>query len=117
MKFNEFLNQIAKQVKCNKDLFFIDIKSSKSSHYFYFGTERQLNDFSEGKRLNDEDLIKFRVSDHEAICANSWSHESVILNYYPKSGWNLLLDGDIEIDSNNDKEIANKIASHFSTYF
>ena len=115
MKYDEFLNEVARQIKFNlpDDLFFITLKESKTSQYFYIGNERQLDDYSNGIELDEDTFIKFRISDHHAVCARSYADESVILTcdlsgYYCDA---------FDADGLNDQEIAKKIAEFFTRKF
>ena len=74
-------NAIEKQLRYNlpEGFYHIHTSESKQSIYFYIGTEKQLDMYENGHQFKDGDLKKFRVSTHDAICGNSWSHEEVIL--------------------------------------
>ena len=118
MKYDEFLNQIARQIKFNlpENLFFITLKNSKTSHYFYIGTEKQLDMFSNDIPINENELLKLRISDHDAMCARSYSYADLLMRYFPKSGYHVIGCNDFEIESKDENFLAKEIAKYFVKY-
>jgi hypothetical protein len=116
---NELKYQIEKQIRFNlpSDLFHITTKESKTSTYFYAGSEKQLDDFENGREFSDGELLKFRVSDHDAICGASWAHECTLVRYFQKSGYNIEINGGETFDTLDEKEAAKIIVSNFMNYF
>ena len=73
--------------------------------------------YENGHQFTDDGtLLKFRVSDHDAYCGNSWSHEEVILRYIPGTGY-IIADNDNDIESEDIAFIAKKIVEMFMVYF
>lgn len=112
----ELKNRIESQLRFNlpEGYFNICVKESKTSSYFYVGTEKQLEDFENGIEFKDGELLKFRVSDHDSICGASWAHESVILNYFGNTGYYL---DHVDFSSKDENEIAKLIVKQFMNYF
>jgi hypothetical protein len=107
--------QIERQIRFQtpEGYYHITTKQSKDSYYFYVGTEKELDDFELGKEFKDNELLKFRVSNHDAICGNSWSHRGVVLEYYNKDGYTI----DNEHYTQDECQIAKLIVNEFVTYF
>lgn len=115
----ELKYNIEKQIRFNfpSDIFHITTKESKSSVYFYCGSEKQLEDFENGKEFSDGELLKFRVSDHDAICGASWAHESCLVNYFQNTGYQVEVMGGETFDTFNENEAAKIIVKQFMNYF
>ena len=97
----------------------IDNGESKSSNYWYLwdsGINGEF-DFEKGVKEDDIQILKLRVSDHEAMTFRSMTNNEVLFDFYPKSGYELTLNLDSWIEGLDEKEIFNQLNDEFEFDF
>ena len=106
-KINELLE--------NTNYSLIETGESKSSNYWF------LWDNSNGSipenKIKEDDAIKLRVSNHDAICGRSLTKYEVVYNFYPKTGYEVTLNLDSWIEGLENEEIMQELNDTFDFDF
>lgn len=106
-KINELLE--------NTTFSLIETGESKSSNYWFLW-DNSNGDFPKNG-INENDAIKLRVSNHDAICGRSLTKYEVVYDFYIKTGYQVTLNLDCWIEGLEKEEIMIELNETFNFDF
>ena len=106
-KINELLE--------NTTFSLIETGESKSSNYWFLW-DNSNGTFPENG-INENDAIKLRVSNHDAICGRSLTKYEVVYDFHPKTGYQVTLNLDSWIEELENEEVMQELNDTFNFDF
>jgi len=99
----------------NTNYSLIETGESKNSNYWFLWDNSNGSIPENG--IKEDDAIKLRVSNHDAICGRSLTKYEVVYNFYPKTGYEITLNLDSWIEGLETEEVVEELNDTFDFDF